>query len=336
MSSNLEDLPLPASSFSSKGRGEKLFMNANKRITTITMLYITISIAATFFNKLLFTYSEYKFPYPFFTVVSQLLITVLFMFIWSKLKPFQHPLAQIPAFSWDSTVALRIAPLTTVYMCVIIFNPLYLQHVEATNYQFTHSLTIAFSLLFSYLMLQAETSRNVKSSCILVMFGTCVGSMGYLNFSLVGAFYSLAWPAIVALYGIYLKKTLTASKNDIWCVIQYNSIMSIGVLTLLVILSGELSDIFSNVWFWDEFGFWLQMVLTAMTGFCINAIMLLMLVHTSPLTVTVASVSRTAIQALLVTVIFGNRMSLLNVIGILISLAGSGCYIFLRLGETKL
>jgi hypothetical protein len=36
--------------------------------------------------------------------------------------------------------------------------------------------------------------------------------------------------------------------------------MAIAVLTPLVLLSGELGTIYSNVYFWDEFGFWLQMV----------------------------------------------------------------------------
>lgn len=36
--------------------------------------------------------------------------------------------------------------------------------------------------------------------------------------------------------------------------------MSIVILIPLVVLSGELRDIFTTVWFWDEFGFWLQMV----------------------------------------------------------------------------
>jgi GDP-fucose transporter C1 len=65
-------------------------------------------------------------------------------------------------------------------------------------------------------MLRVEQPQRILSACVIVIFGTCVSSMGNLNFSLVGAFYSLSWPAIVALYGIYLKKTLIALRNDLW------------------------------------------------------------------------------------------------------------------------
>lgn len=128
----------------------------------------------------------------------------------------RHAFPRVPRLGWDSTVAIRVAPLTIVYICVIIFNPLFLQHVEITTYHFAHSLTIAFSILFSLLMLHIEQSQRILSACIIIVFGICIGSMGFLNFSLVGAFYCLSWPAIVALYGIYLKKTLVVVRNDVW------------------------------------------------------------------------------------------------------------------------
>ncbi|KAL9546545.1 hypothetical protein PS6_007617 [Mucor atramentarius] len=87
--------------------------------------------------------------------------------------------------------------------------------------------------------------------------------------------------------------------------------MATAIMVPLVMLSGELNEIFSTVWFWDEFGFWLQMLITAMTGFAVNIAMLLLLIQTSPLTLAVASVCKTSIQALVVAVIFGNRMTLL-------------------------
>lgn len=68
--------------------------------------------------------------------------------------------------------------------------------------------------------------------------------------------------------------------------------MSIAIMIPLVLLSGELNEIFSTVWFWDEFGFWLQMFLTAMTGFAVNISMLLFLMNTSPLTLSIASVCK--------------------------------------------
>lgn len=68
--------------------------------------------------------------------------------------------------------------------------------------------------------------------------------------------------------------------------------MAIVVLAPFVLLSGELNEIFSTVWFWDEFGFWLQMILISLTGMIVQISMLIFLVYTSPLSLTVASVSK--------------------------------------------
>ncbi|KAI7892259.1 uncharacterized protein EV154DRAFT_418954 [Mucor mucedo] len=311
-------------------------MNSSGVLFTTIALYIIVSISATFINKLLFTFSEYKFPYPFFTVFFQLVVSFIFLTFWSTFRPIRRPYARIPTFKWDSTVAIRVAPLTIVYMCVIIFNPLFLQHVETTAYHFSHSLSIAFSILFSQIMLKVETASRINSACIIIIFGVCISSMGNLNFSLVGAFYALAWPSAVAIYGIYIKKTLVSLRNDFWAVIQYNTIMSIAIFAPLVLLSGELNDILSNVWFLDEFGFWVQMVITAMTGFSVNAAMVLLLMYTSPLSVAVASTSKTILQAFIAAALFGNRLTFMNVVGLMIALAGSCYFTYLRSADLKL
>jgi hypothetical protein len=67
-------------------------------------------------------------------------------------------------------------------------------------------------------------------------------------------------------------------------VIQYNTVMSMAILVPLVLLSGELNDIFSTVYFWDEFGFWSQLVRRLNIGedihidffcVCVNRLLLL-------------------------------------------------------------
>ncbi|OBZ82766.1 GDP-fucose transporter 1 [Choanephora cucurbitarum] len=289
MKSKLEDLPLPASS--SNKSGTIKFMTSNTTLTTITVAYMVIGIVTTLINKLLLTYSEYKFPYPLFTVLFQLSISFSVLMLWSQWQPIQHPTVKF-TFRWDTTIARRTMPLAIVYVCIVLFHPLYLQHVEATNYHFTQSLSIGFSMVFSYLMLQTNYSRHIKSACVSIIIGTCVASMGYINFSSAGAFYGLAWPAMLALYGIYLKKTLLALRHDIWMLVQYNTLLSIVLLTPFVILSGELAEIFSTVWFWDEFGFWLQMLITSIAGLSVNLIMMVLLTYTSPLTLVVAITSK--------------------------------------------
>ncbi|KAI8883153.1 hypothetical protein K501DRAFT_92621, partial [Backusella circina FSU 941] len=177
--------------------------------------------------------------------------------------------------------------------------------------------------------------QRIITACSMMVFGTLVSSMGYLNFSLAGIFYAISWPAIFALYGIYMKRSLLALKNDYWTLIQYNLIVSAIVLVPFSFLSGEISDIFSTVWFWDEVGFWIQMIITSVIGLGVNVLMVLVLIYTSPVTLIVLAVTKTAIQALLVALLFGNRISFLNTSGLIIVLASSAFYGFSRYEESN-
>ncbi|KAI7903481.1 uncharacterized protein BX663DRAFT_433185 [Cokeromyces recurvatus] len=336
MSSNLQTLPLPASTFANKQRLGKYFINSKRTVFNTSILYLIITLAVTFVNKLLFANSEYKFPYPIFTVFFQLVITFIFITLWTIIKPFPYFFNVPTRFQWNFVIAKHVAPLTLSYICVIVYNPLFLRYVEITTYHFSHSLSIAFSILFSTFMLKVNIPYPVQTAAIIIIFGICTGSMGNLNFSFVSLFYSLAWPFIVALYGIYLKKALVYLKNNLWCLLQYNTIMSIAFMIPIVLLSGELKEILSTVWFWDEIGFWIQMIITAMTGFCVNIIMMVFLIQTSPLSLTIISVSKTIIQAFIAVFIFDNRMTLLNTSGFLIALAGSCYYAYLKSNEKDL
>jgi GDP-fucose transporter C1 len=123
---------------------------------------------------------------------------------------------RIPVMRWNASVANLVAPLTIVYICVLIFNPLFLQYIEVNTYHFSNSLALFYSLLFSYLMMRTVNRQRIITTCSLMVFGTLVSSLGYLNFSLAGVFYAISWPAIFALYGIYMKRSLLALKNDYW------------------------------------------------------------------------------------------------------------------------
>ncbi|KAI8993504.1 hypothetical protein BDB01DRAFT_847378 [Pilobolus umbonatus] len=295
----------------------------------LILAYLCVSIFSVIFNKLLFTYSEYKFPFPFLTAFIQIIFSFILLCLWAYIQStyFKNRwhLLRIPPFRWDSSTALRVAPLTLVYMCLLIFSPFFFQRVEASCYHFTNSLSIVFSLLFSAKVLLVSTSSPVATAALLIVFGTFLSTMGYLNVSIEGVFYMVSWPAVNALHAIYIKKTLISLRNNQWILIQYNTVMIAIVLIPFILLSGELDEILNSVWFWDETGFWIQMILTSLTGLMTNFIMINVIMYTSPLTFSVLSVTRTVLQTLLVAVIFGNRITFMNISGMIVSFIGA-CY----------
>jgi GDP-fucose transporter C1 len=166
----------------------------------------------------------------------------------------------IPPYEFNTTIAKRVAPLTVVYVLMLAFNNLCLQYVEVTFYQVARSLSIHFSILFTYLILGKKTSSAAMGACGIVFLGFVIGSYGEINFSWEGLIYGVGSSAFVALYGIYVQKSLAIVDNNQWRLLHYNTTLAILILFPVVLLSGEISEILDNVQFLDDIGFWVLMV----------------------------------------------------------------------------
>jgi GDP-fucose transporter C1 len=239
----------------------------------------------------------------------------------------------IPPHELDLAIARKVMPLSFIYVLMLAFNNLCLQYVEVTFYQVARSLTIVFNIIFTYTLLGSKTSFAALTACAIVFAGFVIGSYGELNFTWEGVIYGVASSAFVALYGIYVKKTLVVVNNNQWRLLHYNTTLSIAFLFPLVILAGEIQDMITNVYFFEEAGFWILMVLTGITGFVINIAIFLQIKFTTPLTNNISGTAKSCVQTALAAWYFANPISVLNGIGIILALFGSGMYSWVRYKE---
>ncbi|KAI8391041.1 triose-phosphate transporter family-domain-containing protein [Radiomyces spectabilis] len=240
----------------------------------------------------------------------------------------------IPPYEFDTKIAKKVAPLTFVYVMMLAMNNLCLKYVEVTFYQVARSLSINFTILFTYLILGKSTSRPALMACFIVFAGFAIGSYGEINFSWEGIFYGVGSSAFVALYGIYVQKTLSAVDNNQWKLLHYNTTLAILFLFPLVVFSGELTEIAAkSTDVIQSMSFWVLMTITGITGFAINIAMFLQVKYTSALTNTICGTAKACVQTILAAMIFKNPVSGLNALGILLALFGSGYYGWVRYQE---
>ena len=81
------------------------------------------------------------------------------------------------------------------------------------------SLSIIFNIVFTYTILGKSTSSQAIVACAVIFAGFIVGSYGEINFSWIGIASGVASSCFVALYGIYVKKSLPLVDNNEWCVL---------------------------------------------------------------------------------------------------------------------
>ncbi|KAF8963825.1 hypothetical protein BGZ46_000909 [Entomortierella lignicola] len=297
--------------------------------------YWVVSLAVVFLNKAILSGSENKFPYPLFVTLYQLIVALVLLVIFGHLGKRNRTFSMVPPYEFDLTLARKIAPLSVVYVLMLSLNNLCLQLVEVTFYQVARSLSIFFNILLTYTMLRQGTSVGAMIACGVVVLGFFVGSYGETNFSWAGLFAGVGSSFFVALYGIYVKKTLAVVDNNQWRLLHYNTTISIFLLAPLVIFSGELGEISREVYFLKDMSFWALMTATGFFGFLINLAMFWQIKVTTALTNTISGTAKSCVQTLLAMIIYQNPISAMNGFGIFLSLFGSGMYSWVRYAEMQ-
>ncbi|KAF9355407.1 hypothetical protein BGX34_010492 [Mortierella sp. NVP85] len=297
--------------------------------------YWVASLSVVFLNKTILSGSEYRFPYPLFVTLFQLVVALVLLVISGHLGKRSRTFSMVPPFEFDLDVARKIAPLSVVYVLMLTLNNLCLQLVEVTFYQVARSLSIFFNILFTWTMLRQRTSGSAMFACAVVVLGFFVGSYGETNFSWGGLLAGVGSSIFVALYGIYVKKTLSIVENNQWRLLHYNTTISIILLTPIVLFSGEVSEIRQEVYFLSDMGFWLLMTITGVAGFLINTAMFLQIKYTTALTNTISGTAKSCVQTLLAMVFYQNPITAMNGFGIFLSLFGSGLYSWVRYVEMQ-
>ncbi|KAI9359103.1 triose-phosphate transporter family-domain-containing protein [Pilaira anomala] len=311
-------------------RGEK--QHPLPLIAAVVSFYFVISLSVVFLNKIIMSGSS-DFPYALFVTWYQLVVALGLLLVWASLGKSYKLFSIIPPYEFNLAVAKKVAPLTFVYVGMLVMNNLCLKYVHVTFYQVARSLSINFTILFTYVILRKKTSFSALVACGIVFSGFVIGSYGEFNFSWAGIFYGVGSSAFVALYGIYVQKTLVYVDNNQWRLLHYNTTLAILFLSPLLLLSGEITEIMETSEIIYTSSFWVLMTITGITGFGINIAMFLQVKYTSALTNTISGTAKSCVQTVLAAMIFKNEISALNGLGILLALIGSGYYSYVRYQE---
>ncbi|KAF9409846.1 hypothetical protein BGZ94_001839 [Podila epigama] len=304
-------------------------------IISAIAFYWVASLSVVFLNKTILSGTEFAFPYPCFVTLFQLFVALALLVICGELGKRGRTFSMVPPFEFNADLARKIAPLSVIYVLMLTLNNLCLQLVEVTFYQVARSLSIFFNILFTYTLLRQKTSPGAMLACVVVVLGFFVGAYGEANFSWGGLLAGVGSSIFVALYGIYVKKTLNLVDNNQWRLLHYNTAISIVLLIPIVLLSGEMGQIMQEVYFlWDP-RFWSLMTITGLAGFLINTAMFLQIKYTTALTNTISGTAKSCFQTLVAMIHYQNPITAMNGFGIFLSLFGSGLYSWVRYAEMQ-
>ncbi|ORY04120.1 hypothetical protein BCR34DRAFT_572937 [Clohesyomyces aquaticus] len=228
-------------------------------------------------------------------------------------------------FEFDKQIAKQVLPLAVVFVVKVLLSNFSFAYAPLSVYQLARIGVTPLALIFSCILQKESHGTSTLSSALIatlnLLFATIRFHVRVTWESIVaGVFSSL----FVALYPIMLLRTYrtlvaglvpqgdvlnsypsTSSEDNssnreetraYYRTLHYLSVLSLILLTPIVLISGDLTNIFRNIPFLDVPFFWLMIWCGALGSFSVFASTLLLVKATSPLTATFIAVPRGAFQ----------------------------------------
>lgn len=320
----------------------------NAFVCSVVTTYWVVSISMVYLNKMLMSSEDLSIPAPLFVTCFQCIITVFVCYLAGKNsgskytsikrnspKALPEPsfFSQFPKAEYNIPTALKILPLSIVFVAMITFNNLCLRWVEVSFYNVARSLTIAFNVIFSRVMLGIPTSKTTCACLAVVIFGFAMGTKGEVNFSVKGTIAGLLSSLFVCLNSIYTKKFLPVVDDNHFRLTCYNNINACFLFLPFVWIFERhvlLEQLFQKTW-----AFWVAMVVAGVFGFAIGIVTVLQIKVTSPLSHNISGTAKAAFQSMLAFRIWKNESTLMGISGVFVVLGGSLVYTWVKMKEHK-
>lgn len=272
------------------------------QILSVVALYWFISITMVFVNKSLLSGSE-KLEAPLFVTCYQCVVTVIACYIikWAAGKVPDK--VSFPDLTLDVNILKQVLPLSVIFVGMITFNNLCLQHVDISFYYIGRSLTTVFNVLLTYFILGHKTSLSAIACCGVIVGGFYLGvdqedAAG--SFSLSGTVYGVLASLFVSLFSIYTKKVLSVVDGNIWRLTFYNNVNAVILFIPLMVVFGEVPTV-TGFEYITSVNFWFMMTVGGVFGFAIGYVTGLQIKVTSPLTHNISGTAKAAAQTVLAT-----------------------------------
>ncbi|KAH3760388.1 GDP-fucose transporter 1 [Pelomyxa schiedti] len=317
------------------------------QIVSVVGFYFTVSISLVFFNK--YVMQAYHFEFPLALTWYQQILSFVCLSLCGHFGKTYRPLSIIPPIEFKYQIAKQVASLTAIFVAMLAFNNLCLKYVEVWFYQVARSMTIVFSIAFSYYFLNATTSRPAMKACFVVTVGFLIGVLGksggdsgrgteegQFQMKVLGVVFGVSSSVFVALYGVYVKKKMIIFNHNEWHLMTYNTILSLFFLLPLVFISGEVWGVLdADVWNTAPLSFLVTATFTGILGFSVSIAMFMQIKFTSPLTNTISGTVKACLQTILSLLLWNSYVGLMGAIGVVLVIGGSGWYSLIRYQEMQ-
>ncbi|KAK8402799.1 hypothetical protein O3P69_000845 [Scylla paramamosain] len=272
----------------------------NGRGLAAAVFYAVCSSSMAFLNKAVM--NSYEFPFPFFIMACQMLVTVLFLEMLGSLGKLS-----LPSYTWKSARSF-LAP-SMGYAFHATLSLMALQGMNIPMYGAVKRCTPLVNLILAVVILRRPfPSFTLIVSVLTITIGCFVAVLGDLTFD--GFAYTMGGLSVLA-QGLYLTlvQQCAESQRSTWEILQLNSYNTLAPFIIMSVLVREPENIVKSKY--------------------ISAL-------NSALTTSLVAVAKSVIQTLVGLFVFGGiKFHPLNTAGIVMNTLGGFMYTYTKYQEKR-
>jgi len=210
------------------------------------LAYGVSSMAITLFNKAVL--SVYGFNYPQVLTLLQSIVTICSL--WGLRR------AGIMSFP-DMTMQLayKVAPLAMIFLFYVIVSLASLGRVNIPMFTALRRTTIVMVMLEEYYLNGTTQSRAILASTVVMVLGAIIAAMKDLTFDPVSYLLLFLTNLATSLYTVFIARVKKQNQLTAHALLFYNTALTLPVLTILALVSGEAAAAMYEFPYWSDNGF---------------------------------------------------------------------------------
>jgi solute carrier family 35 len=279
--------------------------------------YGVCSIAITLFNKAVL-YS-YKFEYPMTLTLCQGIFTLGAMY---GLRHFG--LITFQDLSWR--VAKQVAPLSGVFIAYVVISLAALGRVNVPMFTALRRLTLLFVMVIEFFVSAKVPTKWISASVAVMTLGAAIAAYKDLTFDMWSYVLVFFTNLFTALYTVFISSVKRDHKLDTFTMLWYNNIMTMPVVALLILVTGE-GAMAASFTHYDDGHFMFFFFCSSVMAFWLNYSTFQSTSLNSPTTQSVIGQLKNFIAFVLSLVLFTDYVfDMTNFAGLLVGFAGGVWY----------
>ncbi|KAF9098460.1 Triose-phosphate Transporter [Mortierella sp. AD031] len=298
------------------------------------------STSLSFYNKWLFSPNHHNFRFPLFTtclhMVAQFVLSSLTLTLMPSLRPNAAPSAK--------DFGTKIMPCAVASGLDVGLSNSSLKSITLAFYTMCKSSSLAFVLLFAFAFKLERPTWTLAGVIGVICVGLFMMVMSEVDFVLIG-FIEVMLASVLgglrwSLTQLLLERTDTKSgslANPISTIFFLSPIMGICLCIVAGVFEG-FGNIFSSEFFQTFQSGLFTLGLLFLGGIFAFAMVLAefnLIARTSVVSLSVLGIIKEVVTIVISSLVFHDQLTVVNILGLFITLAGIGFYHFMKLREMK-